>query len=60
MKMKSPSKKCKQLREAELMATRWLYYGNRAMERNDKDLAERHYARAQKWHDLMNRLLGNG
>ena len=48
----------KEYREAERMAARWLYLGNRAAERGAKELAERHYARAQKWHDRMNTLLG--
>jgi len=47
-------------KEAEIMASSWLYKGNKASERGDKKLAERHYARAQKWFDKMNRLLGNG
>lgn len=46
--------------EAEGMAGRWLYLGNLAKERGNAALAERHYQRAQKWHDLMNRLLRNG
>lgn len=42
------------------MAGKWLHLGNLASERGEKDKAERHYARSQKWHDEMNRLLGNG
>lgn len=45
---------------AEQMAGHWLALGNEASERAKQELAERHYARAQKWHDKMNRLLGNG
>jgi hypothetical protein len=45
------------LLEAEQMAGRWLHYGNLAAERGDHALAERHYYRAQKWHDRMNDLL---
>lgn len=45
---------------AEQMAGHWLALGNEASERGKQELAERHYARAQKWHDKMNRLLGNG
>lgn len=42
------------------MASMWLYRGNIASEKGNKELAERHYARCQKWQDKMNRLLGNG
>ena len=44
---------------ATQMAARWLHYGNKATERGDHELAERHYDRSQKWHDKMNGLLGN-
>jgi len=47
------------LQDAEQSAAMWLYRGNRATERGKLELAERHYARAQKYHDEMNRLLGN-
>jgi hypothetical protein len=47
-------------RHAHEMAARWLHLGNLAHERGAEALAERHYARAQKWHDKMNRQLGNG
>ncbi len=47
------------LHKAEQMAAKFLHLGNLAAERGDKELAERHYARAQKWHDKMNELLGN-
>ena len=49
-----------QLIHAEQMAGHWLALGNEASERGKHELAERHFARAQKWHDKMNRLLGNG
>jgi hypothetical protein len=42
--------------EADILASRWLYLGNRASERGDRALAERHYGRAQKWHDRLNEL----
>ena len=45
---------------AEQMAGHWLALGNQASERGKHELAERHYSRAQKWHDKMNRMLGNG
>lgn len=41
-------------------AAMWLYRGNKAAERGDVELAERHYARSQEWHDRMNVALGNG
>ena len=47
-------------REAERVAAHWLYRGNKAKERGDLDMAERHFARSQKHHDEMNRYLGNG
>lgn len=49
-----------QLIHAEQMAGHWLALGNEASERGKRELAERHYARAQKWHGKMNRLMGNG
>lgn len=49
-----------QLIQAEQMAGHWLALENQASEQGKHGLAERHYARAQKWHDKMNRLLGNG
>ena len=45
--------------EAQHLAALWLHRGNKASERGDQDLAERHYNRSQKWHDRMNELLGN-
>ena len=45
------------LQEATEMAAYWLHLGNLASERGEKELAERHYARSQKWHDKMNDLL---
>src|SRR5690606_9953639 len=48
------------VRHATEMAEMWLYRANRAAERGEQDKAERHYERAQRWHDEMNRLLGNG
>ena len=48
------------LQYATTMAEYFTYHGNKANERGDKELAERHYDRAQKWHDKMNQLLGNG
>ena len=50
----------KHLAEAEQKAAYWLYLGNLASERGEHEKAERHYAKSQKWHDLMNHLLGNG
>jgi hypothetical protein len=41
-------------------AAMWLYRGNRAAERGESDLAERHFARSQRWHDLMIDLQGEG
>lgn len=55
--IKTPKEK---LSEAEQMAALWLYRGNVASERGQKDKAERHYARAQKWQDKMNVAMGNG
>jgi hypothetical protein len=49
----------KRLLEAEQNAAHWLYLGNKAAERGERDKAERHYERSQKWHDRMNQLLGN-
>lgn len=46
-------------REAEQKAARWLYLGNIAAAKGNNEKAERHYARCQKWHDQMNRFLGN-
>jgi hypothetical protein len=48
-----------QLLHAEQMAGYWLALGNAASERGDKDLAERHYDRSQKWLDRANELAGN-
>lgn len=45
------------IREATDKAAMWLYRGNLASERGDSAKAERHYERAQKWHDAMNELL---
>lgn len=45
--------------EAEEKAGMWLHRGNVAQERSNHELAERHFERAQKWHDRMNELLGN-
>jgi len=46
--------------DAEQKAAHWLYLGNKAAERGEKAKAERHYEKAQKWQDAMNRALGNG
>jgi len=48
-----------QMLSAERQAAYWLALGNLASERGDNKLAERHYARSQKWHDRMNKDLGN-
>jgi hypothetical protein len=48
-----------QLLHAEQMAGYWLALGNAASERGDKDVAERHYDRSQKWLDRANQLAGN-
>ena len=45
------------LQDAEHMAAMWLHRGNLASESGDNEKAERHYDRAQKWHDRMNELL---
>jgi hypothetical protein len=42
--------------EAEQKAAKWLYLGNIAAAKGLKDLAERHYGRAQFWHDKSNEL----
>ena len=47
------------LHKAEHMAALWLHRGNLARDRGEHEKAERHYMRSQKWHDEMNRLLGN-
>jgi hypothetical protein len=52
-------KSADELIHVEQMAGMWLARGNLASERGDKELAERHYARSQKWHDRMNELMGN-
>jgi len=46
----------KQMLHAEQRAAYWLYLGNRAQERGDHALAQRHYNRAQRWHDEMVKL----
>ncbi len=46
--------------EADQMGEHWKYLGNRAMERGNLEMAERHYARVEKWMDKSNRLRGNG
>jgi len=43
----------KQWQYATEMAAHWLYLGNVAADRGRMDLAERHYTRAQPWHDKM-------
>lgn len=54
------AKQVDELQHATDMAAMWQYRGNRASERGDGELAERHYERSQKWRDRMNVLLGNG
>lgn len=49
-----------QIQEATEKAGYWLHLGNLASERGDDEKAERHYARSQKWHDLMIDLSGEG
>ena len=44
--------------DEEQLAAYWLHLGNLARERGEVEKAERHYARAQKHHDLMNEYLG--
>lgn len=44
---------------AEAMAAYWLSLGNEAEERGEKEKAERHFERAEKWQDKMNELLGD-
>ena len=39
------------LQHATEMAEFWQYRGNRAAERGNDDLAERHYAKSQKYRD---------
>ena len=46
--------------DAEEKAGYWLSLGNQAAERGEHEKAERHYAKAQRWQDRMNRILGNG
>jgi len=48
-----------QMLSAKRQAAYWLALGNLATEISQKELAERHYARSQKWHDRMNKYLGN-
>jgi hypothetical protein len=55
-----PDAQWKKLFEAEEKAAMWLYRGNVASEKGNNELAERHYDRAQKWHDKANDLLGWG
>ena len=52
-----PKTDAERAREAEQRAAYWLHRGNLADERGDMEQAERHYARAQKHHDAMNRYL---
>ncbi len=47
------------VQKAEQMAAKYLHLGNLASERGDKEQAERHYERSQKYHDKMNEALGN-
>ena len=54
-----PMRQYQQTLSAERQAAYWLHLGNLASERGEKALAERHYARSQKWHDRMNKGLGN-
>jgi len=49
----------KSLIHAEHRAAHWLAAGNAARERGDLQLAERHYAKSQKWLDKANALAGN-
>lgn len=50
----------KALQHATEMAELWQYRGNRAAERGDDELAERHYNRSQPWRDKMNQILESG
>ncbi len=54
-----PLRQYQRMLSAERQAAYWLHLGNLASERGNKELAERHYARSQKWHDRMNKNLGN-
>lgn len=58
--MKKNTKETDRLRHCEEMAEMWQFRGNQARDRGNIELAERHYARSQKWRDEMNELLGNG
>jgi hypothetical protein len=59
-KQATTHKNSQKAQEAEQMAAHWLHLGNLASERGEDEKAERHYARAQKHQDAMNRYLGNG
>jgi hypothetical protein len=54
-----PLRQYQRMLSAERQAAYWLHLGNLASERGNKELAERHYARSQKWHDRMNKDLGD-
>jgi hypothetical protein len=53
------AERTKQLERAEEMAAHWLWMGNQASENGQATKAEKYYQLGQKWHDKMNKLLGN-
>ena len=56
---KKMGKQAKTISEAESFAGMWLHRGNVAAEKGKHELAERHYAKSQRWLDRLNTLIGN-
>lgn len=48
------------LYRAHQMASHWLYLANKAAERGDHELEQRHLGRSQKWLDKLTVLEGRG
>jgi hypothetical protein len=48
------------LHHAHRMSSHWLYLANKAAERGDYDLEQRHLERSQKWLDKLTVLEGRG
>lgn len=55
---KKQSKPKRDKRYIDFMAQDWLYKANIARERGDKELEQRHLARAQVWLDRLNEIDG--
>ena len=54
----APTTKKEKIEQAYRLGSMWKHYANLAGERGDKEMQERHYARAQKWLDILNELEG--